>query len=844
MSDTKIAFGTALGRPTTIAEIETLLLPGQPVDAADQVLAEALRHCRQGTETAEDELLDALASGPWELRSVQASGFRGAANGTGAPGAEAQPFRLSLPRSARVVVVQGANGTGKSTLADAVEVALRGRAEGSTAFTQSALEQPQPQHTGTPESDIVLTLENDHGDRLRITWRSDGLSEHTEVTWRPADPVVDELTARPGKHWAAAVSTQHAVVGYDHWTHRLRIGHLSELVRDRLGLGDSWWTLWHLLHTRHLKSAQALEYWIQARETAATALETLDEQLALQYPYARVPQSVRLPDGPAEDVEAWFEENFPTAERTGAEDPHVDPYLESDVLEARREAAAGLAAYHRAKSEQTAELLTGEGLHALMDLVEHTPSHPGGNCPACGVTGSDWREYARLTLQSARRVREEFNLAQARVSELRDILVDRLLPLLRRAERVVPTISAASTLRALVDPLVALHPRFDDDPAWRALKTLIEDDQFAEGLRTVLTDLQSRTLVADQWRAARRRCCEPFLAVDRAHGESAASLNATSQALVKLRAAYDRLHEQRRLVLADGTAVPLQELLGDIGIQRLVLNVESSDSEGLDDAIGLELAVREHVIRPGALSAGQYNALVLALLLGSDIQSPFRFLVLDDPVHAMDDFRADRFAELIAARAASGTQVVLLTHDQQLVDVLRHHIASLHLIKLSKDPHGNIMQLDATHPWQSLVTDARTVLSANTDGAGRYTVLSAETTTVLVLSFCRQAIDAVVREFVVELSRNGIISKTAVAALDRAFTTRNGLRLLERLVDRAHPAKALISRLLRERDLLDDLNAGSHGDPAAATVATPQGLLARVEATEQFCLELTRTLGE
>ena len=843
MSETKIALRTTLGRATTIAEIRELLLPDHPVDETDHVLAEALRHCRTGAETAEDELLDALSSGPWELRFVEASGFRGAANGTGAPGAEDNPFRLSLPRSARVVVVQGANGTGKSTLADAVEVALRGGTEGSTAFTPSALEQPQSQHTGTPDSDVVVTLENDHGDRLRIAWRSDGLSEDAEVTWRPAEPHGDELTARPGTHWAAAVSTHHAVVGYDHWTHRLRIGHLSEFVRDRLGLGDSWWMLWHLLNTRHLKSAQALEHWMQAREAATTALETLDEQLALQYPYARVPPPLRLPDGPTEDVAAWFEENFPTAERTREEEPHVDPYLESDVLEARREAAAGLTAYHLAKREQTVELLTGEGLRALMDLVEHTPSHRGDNCPTCGVTRPDWREHARLTLRSARRIREEFNLAQARVSEFRDILVDRLLPLLRHAERVTPTSMAAATLRTLVDPLVALRPRFDDDPAWRALSVLIEDDEFADRLQTVLADLQSRALVADQWRAARRRCCEPFMTADRANGGPATSLNATSRALVRLRTAYDELHEQRRQVLAERTAVPLQDLLGDIGIQRLVLDVKSSDSESLDDAIGLKLAVHERDIQPGALSAGQYNALVLALLLGSNMQSPFRFLVLDDPVHAMDDFRADKFAELIAARAASGTQIVLLTHDQQLVDVLRHHVAALHLVKLSRDPHGNIVQVDATHPWQSLIADARKVLSTNTDRAGQHAVLSAETTTVLVLSFCRQAVDAVVREFVIESSRNGVTSETAIAALDRAFTTRNALRLVDRLVDRGHPAKALISRLLRERDLLNDLNAGSHGDPAAATVTSPQELLARIEATEQFCLGLTRTLG-
>ncbi|MDX3191377.1 hypothetical protein PV458_23460 [Streptomyces sp. MN03-5084-2B] len=842
MSDTKTTPGTTLGRATTIAEIGKLLLPDHPVDETDHVLADALRHCRLDADTAEDELLDALSSGPWELRSVEASGFRGATNGTGAPGAEPTPFHLSLPRSARVVVIQGANGTGKSTLADAVEVALRGRTEGSTAFTPSALEQPQSQHTGIPEAGIVVTLENGHEDRLRIAWRSNGLSEDAEVTWCPAGPSGDELTARPGKLWAATVSSQHAVVGYDHWTHRLRVGHLSEFVRDRLGLGDSWWQLWRLLHSRYLKSVQALEYWRQARDATTTALETLDEQLALQYPYARVPRPLRLPDGPTEDVENWFAENFPTTKPAEVDEPFVDPYLEHDVLEARREAATGLADYDRAKREQTADLLTGEGLRALMDLVEHTPPRRMDDCPTCGTAGPDWREHARSTLRSARRVREEFNLAQARVSEFRDILVDRLVPLLRHAERLTPAITTAATLRIRVDPLVTLHPRFDGDSAWQALNELIENDEFTDELRTVLVELQSRSLVADQWQAARRRGCDPFMTAHRAHGESAASLNATSQALMRLRAAYDGLHEQRRRLLADSTAVPLRGLLGDVGIQRLVLDVERSDNQGLDDTIGLKLAVNERVIQPGTLSAGQYNALVLALLLGANTRSPFRFLVLDDPVHAMDDFRADKFAELIAARAESGTQIVLLTHDQQLVDVLRHRVDAVHVIKLSKDTHGNIVQVDATHPWQSLISDARKVLSSNTGGNGNYTVLSADTTTVLVLSFCRQAVDAAVREFVIDSSRNGVTSVTAVTALEKTLTTRNALRLVERLVGRAHPAKALVSRLLRVHGLLDDLNAGSHGDPAAATVNSSTELLGRVDAIEEFCLELTRTL--
>jgi energy-coupling factor transporter ATP-binding protein EcfA2 len=821
----------------SVAEIQEQLLPLGPQDDADHILAGVLAQCRSRIDTREDELDDALAAGPWELRSVELSGFRGAANGTGRPGADENPFRLEIPRSARVVVLQGANGTGKSTIADALDVALVGGTGPSTAFAPSALEQPVTRYEGTQRSDVVAILENDHGDRLRLSWGMDGASEDAEVVWQPADSS-DGVTARPGEAWAQAISSQHSVVGYDHWTHRLRIGHLTEFVHDRLRLGTSWWDLWSLLQREHRVSADALTVWNKAREETVTALEQADEQLTLQHPYATAPPQVDVPASPSADVKEWFDRTFPSAATTTKLPVAFDPRITSAVLAARDDARAALAGYQQLKKQPDGSL-SGSEFKVLQDLVEHLASTNPGHCPACGESRPDWVEHARLTLQNSRRIREEFNLTHARFSELRSLLLDDLLPVLKHTEERSAVTPAEQRIRSSVEPLVDLYPRSDCDEGWSAIMKIVESETFAADLAEALGALSSATDVSEIWQTARRDCCKRLLDTHRSSGPLAARSSATEVALERLGAAFDEIHRARREVVADRTAEPLRDLLGDAGVEGLRLDVSASDRQGLNEATDLRLSLHGAETAPGSLSAGQYNALVLALLLSSTGRGPLRFLVLDDPVHAMDDFRTNRFAELIASRVATGQQIVLLTHDQQLVDVLRHHVDNLNVVKLSRDEHGNIVQLQATHPWQPLLDDAKKILSSNRNARGGISVLSEDTTAVLVLSFCRQAIDAVLREFVVDVAPSGPRSSAPLEALDRAFTTRNALTAAQQAVDRDHPAHAVIGHVLADRAFLNDLNAGSHGDPAA-TITTPAHLIARVGATERFCTELRR----
>lgn len=74
----------------------------------------------------------------------------------------------------------------------------------------------------------------------------------------------------------------------------------------------------------------------------------------------------------------------------------------------------------------------------------------------------------------------------------------------------------------------------------------------------------------------------------------------------------------------------------------------------------------------GVLSQGEMHALALSLFLprASLDESPFRFLVIDDPVQAMDPSKVDGLARQLA-KAAETRQVIVLTHDDRLPEAVR-----------------------------------------------------------------------------------------------------------------------------------------------------------------------------
>jgi DNA repair exonuclease SbcCD ATPase subunit len=74
----------------------------------------------------------------------------------------------------------------------------------------------------------------------------------------------------------------------------------------------------------------------------------------------------------------------------------------------------------------------------------------------------------------------------------------------------------------------------------------------------------------------------------------------------------------------------------------------------------------------GVMSRGELHALGLALFLprATADDSPFRFLVIDDPVQSMDPAKVDGLARVLAGVAVE-RQVMVFTHDDRLAEATR-----------------------------------------------------------------------------------------------------------------------------------------------------------------------------
>ncbi|WP_410603323.1 AAA family ATPase [Amycolatopsis sp. lyj-90] len=821
----------------TVVQVEELLLPSGCTGPADLIVRRGLERCRDVVDTTEDPLKDAMAVGPWFLRSIELAGFRGAANGSGAPGATTEPFRLDFPASAGLVVVHAPNGTGKSTVTDALEVALFGGTGGASGFNPDDARGAVVSHSGLVDSEVGVVLENGRGDTLHFEWNAGAGVESAIAIWRSDTQHEVEIT--PGGKWASSVASRRPVVGYDHLTHRLRADNAVDIVEATLAMGDVWSQLRSFLDEYLAQAAAAAAAWQLARARVETAVAEVDEVLALRYPDFEVPRPVRLPETPAEDVEGWFHAEFGDCEEC-IEHLTVDPQLSVDVVTSIEAARTAVEKNIRTKRDSGQEIWSGGGIEALEMLISRIDADPNSDCPMCGADGVHWSDRARSVSRGLRSVHEEFNLTRTELAHLGRLLVERVLPVLRRAKGIVALESSAVRLAERVEVLVGHEPAAEGDLAWTILTGLVVDTEFADNIEDLLQEVATSAWES-VWTSERRRNCRQLVEAHREHGATAASVSACESALQRLAKAFDAVHRDRRDVLERDVQSLLQVLLADAGLEGLELAPAPSLTTGRAHKTGPRLRLNGHEAGLGVLSAGQYNAFVLSLLLAAGKTDPFRFLVVDDPVHALDDLRIDAFAALVERYVTEGRQMVLLTHDDRLVDVLRLKVGQVILLKLGRDQHNNLQCVDSTHPWQVLVEDAWSVLRRGV-GGGPNRVLSDATLALLTLSLCRQAIDAVLREFVQEERRSSGRALSVLKEMDQVFTTRATLKVVRRIVRAEHPAVGLIDALQADAGFLNDLNAGAHGDPHRLDVSV-SNLEVRASTTERFCRDLLASAG-
>ena len=141
----------------------------------------------------------------------------------------------------------------------------------------------------------------------------------------------------------------------------------------------------------------------------------------------------------------------------------------------------------------------------------------------------------------------------------------------------------------------------------------------------------------------------------------------------------------------------------------------------------------------GVMSQGEVNALALSVFLPRATlpASSFRFLVIDDPVQAMDPAKVDGLARVLESTAV-GRQVIVFTHDNRLAQAVRQLSIPASILEATRRPGSAVQIRTCLDPVEQALQDARALAADDS--------LPPEMAARVVPGLCRTAVEAAFTE--------------------------------------------------------------------------------------------------
>jgi energy-coupling factor transporter ATP-binding protein EcfA2 len=731
------------------------------------------------------------------LRGVEAEGFRGIG-----PAA-----RLDLRPGPGLTVVAGRNGCGKSSLAEAAEVAITGTSH---------------RWTGPRPSKSWRNLHHRAACRVSVALTEEGVGDTTvQAEWDLAAEGFEQATAWVQRHgrrrergreslgWVRELTTYKPFLSHAELGEQLAQSnrtHLYSAINTALGLErvdaalgrlDALHSQWNAAQSESDRERKALRALLQTRDDdrsravyallAGTRpdLSAVAAHVTGKDDGGRVGRLRRLIETPGPEVEA-FEAAVAAFRAARTEAEHAGDVADQKDLRRRELLRVALVHYH---------------------------AHGPGACPVCanGTLDDAWMarttdelDSADLITQAADRARAAYQQAAQRLARFRASL-----PLvLKETEDDLPAVAAAvAAWRELARFTEPGHLASEEAAAGVAAVVLATADlraEAAEELARVQDDWQPLALRLGQWlepahRAARMRDrlehAKAARAWMRAHAdeirnERLAPINDRTQEI------WNRLRQNSNVSLG-----PLR-LRGARNTRHVVISAAVDD----DANAGMEV-----------MSQGELNALALAIFLPR-VQlagSPFGFVMIDDPVQAMDPAKVDGLAQVLADLAET-RQVVVFTHDDRLPEAITRLQIPASILLVGRDENSAVVVRESSDPVSRYLRDARAI--------ARDEEIPLEVRRRVVPRLCRDALERRCKElFFRRELRAGAARGEVERRWQEARETRHRLALV---VNR--PGETTVDRWLEQRpDRRQALGAcstavhrGWDGDLAQAVRAT------------------------
>jgi hypothetical protein len=399
-------------------------------------------------------------------------------------------------------------------------------------------------------------------------------------------------------------------------------------------------------------------------------------------------------------------------------------------LVAAEERVAGLAGTPAEAARHLAGLLGA--------ALSHYDDHPGEPCPVCAGRTLDeaWADSARDEVARLTEIALDADAAlRSRDSAARDL------------RGLIPTQPAvlssdlgevdASAVRAAWQQWVKLVTEGD------AQQLTADAGEKAARLGSAVDEIRTAAGHALQRRSEAWQPTATALAAwagqARAGERAAADLGRVKQAVEWLKTAGQEVRDARLAPFATLSAEVWETLRQESNVELGPIRLEGSASRrrvSLDVTIdGVPGAAL------GVMSQGELHALGLALFLprATAAESPFRFLLIDDPVQAMDPAKVEGLARVLSGIAAS-RQVIVFTHDDRLPEAVRRLQLPATVWEVVRR-EGSVIELKKSDdPVSRYLDDARALVSTSD--------LPEEARAVVVAGFCRSALEAACHEVI------------------------------------------------------------------------------------------------
>ncbi|MGD9525492.1 MAG: AAA family ATPase [Pseudonocardia sp.] len=655
------------------------------------------------------------------LRSITVAGFRGIG-----------PERmLELHPGPGLTIVAGRNGSGKSSFAEALEVALTGDSSRRRLPMSEWVARWTNLHSDSPRMIRVELAEDDVGiTTVGVDWPADVTAFDQHRTWvqRPAqkrEPGVECLG------WSQALQNCSPLLPHEELG-RLLTASPNELynkLESILGLGR-FADAQDRLNTAY-KDASEPEKRMKAELTGLKKAlkEADDERAAAAHSYLS-----KRPPRRAELRALATGTSQPGAVTSALADLATLSIPDRDAImvavDKLRAAVAAVPEGADAASDVAAR--RSRLLREALDLHAAYGDRP---CPVCGGAelDADWR--VRVEQELADTAKNGLVKARAEVADRRRDL-EALMSDLRVPEAVAGVELTALGRAHGVVTSVLTGPE-DHDKYAEFIATHV--DELVHAL-TTLRDEAERAVAERQsvWLPLATRIGAWLHLADQADGvrERAALVGA---ARTWLRNNVELLRNQQFEPLAARTAeiwdVLRQE--SNVDIARIRLPNPTKNNQRRVDVVGTVDGVEAGAF--SVMSTGELHAITLALFLprATRAESPFRFVVLDDPVQAMDPSKIDGLVDVLTDVART-RQVIVFTHDDRLAESARRLAPRARIVQVHRAEKSVVTIDKCSDPAARYLADAES-LAADPN-------VPDDVRRLVIPQLCRQAFESAARD--------------------------------------------------------------------------------------------------